>query len=145
MYLVTLLGEGDEGSRWDAWCLFRRVACGALVQAVRRCSAKALDSPQNAVGRLAALESFARGVQVAIKTKRSAAVALFDCSSAFSHADRALILTPPQMMTLEGPSWEAMWPFLDGPAILQMHATAQELNDATKYGPLRVILLPDAP
>ena len=40
-----------------------------------------------------------------------------------------------QMMILEEPSWEAVWPFLNDPEILQMCATAQEFNDATEYGP----------
>ena len=39
----------------------------------------------------------------------------------------------PHMM-LKGPSWEAMWPFLNVPPI-QMRATAQEVNDATGCGP----------
>ena len=51
---------------------------------------------------------------------------------------------PPMM--LEGPSWEAMWHFLDVPEILQRRAAAQEFNDATKYGPVCELLpLLDAP
>ena len=40
-------------------------------------------------------------------------------------------------MMLEGPSWEAMWPFLIVQEILQMRATVKQCNNATRYRPFR--------
>ena len=36
---------------------------------------------------------------------------------------------------LEGPLWEALWPHLCVPDILQMHVAAKNWNDAGRFGP----------
>ena len=56
--------------------------------------------------------------------------------SSSKEAHRAPEQFSPQAMMLEGQSWEALWPNMRVPEILHMFATAQECNDATKYGPL---------
>ena len=81
-----LLNKGTKGKLrpLGSAATFRRVAYGALVRA---------EAAQYAVGRKGALESLSRDTQAAIKTKCNAAVAQFDCSSAFNHADRTMILS----------------------------------------------------
>ena len=70
----------------------RRVAYGALVRAESQRLANIFGRSQYAVGRKAALETLARDVHAEIGARRHPVVAQFDCSSAFNHADRALIL-----------------------------------------------------
>ena len=55
-----------------------------------------------------------------------------DAADLFSPSARVVSL---QMMIWDGPSLEAKCLFRDVPEILQMCGTAQESNDATKYGP----------
>ena len=71
---------------------FGRVAYG-LVRAEAANLAKVFGPTQCAVGRKAALESLSGDTHAAIKTKGNAAVAQFDCSSGFNHADRTMILS----------------------------------------------------
>ena len=92
---VTPLNKGTKGKLRPLGCAatFRRVAHGALVRAEAANLAKVFGPTQHAVGRKAALVSLSRDTQAAITTKCNAAVAQFDCSSAFNHADRTMILS----------------------------------------------------
>ena len=92
---VTLLNEGTKGKLCPLGCAatFCGIAYGALVRGEATNLAKVLGPTQNAVGHKAALESLSRHTQSSIKTKSNAALAQFDCSSAFNHADRTMILS----------------------------------------------------
>ena len=92
--VVTPLNKGTKGKLRPLGCAatFRRAAYGALVRAESQTLAGIFGKSQYAVGRKAALESLARDVQAEMGARRHAAVAQFDCSSAFNYADRALIL-----------------------------------------------------
>ena len=91
---VTPLNEGTKGKLCPLGCAatFRGIAHGALVRGEATNLAKVLGPTQNAVGHKEALESLSTHTQSSIKTQSNAAVAQFDCSSAFNHADRTMIL-----------------------------------------------------
>ena len=40
----------------------------------------------------------------------------------------------PIPISLKEPSWETWWPYLNGPGVLQMRATARAWDDTEKYG-----------
>ena len=92
---VTPLNKGTKGKLRPLGCAatFRRVAYGELVRAEAANLANLFRPTQYAVRRKATQESLSRDTQTAIKTKCNAAVAQFDCSSAFNHADRTMILS----------------------------------------------------
>ena len=89
---VTPLNKGTTGNLRPLGCAatFCRVAYGASARAEATSFAKMLGPTQCAVGRKAALESLSRDTQASIKTKSNTA---FDCSLAFNHADRTMILS----------------------------------------------------
>ena len=41
----------------------------------------------------------------------------------------------PVEQVVEGPPWEAVWPFMCDPEILQRRVTARKWNDAGRFGP----------
>ena len=56
-------------------------------------------------------------------------------SGSFRVQAKAVFWCAPDGARVGGPLWEALWPYMSVPEILQVRAAAQAWNDASKYGP----------